>query len=136
MITEAMFFMGRDKTFAAQLTVTLKVNAADTISKANKLLAMFYAANPKAYQRGVNSGWRPPQINSGTKNASTTSLHMLCMAVDLGDDDEVLDTWLMTDAGQKALTDCELWMEHPSATPRWSHVQTRPPRSGRRVFYP
>ena len=29
-----------------------------------------------------------------------------------------------------------LYREHPAATRRWAHLQTRSPRSGRRSFYP
>jgi hypothetical protein len=34
------------------------------------------------------------------------------------------------------LRDLALWLEHPASTKGWAHVQLRPPRSGRRVFYP
>lgn len=132
--------MGRDKLFAPQLTATLKVNARDTLDRVNRMLKLFYAANPDAGDRRCNSGWRPPQINSKTKGASTTSLHMLCKAVDINDDDELLDAWLLTPEGVKALVESGLWMEHPRATPRWCHVQTVPQasfsRTGLRTFHP
>lgn len=136
MITNEDFFKGRDKTYAAQLTDAMKLQAVETLSKVNLLLGRFYAANPGAHTRGCNSGWRPPAVNAGVKGASPTSHHMTCKAVDVGDDDETLDKWCMTPAGQQALADIGLWMEHPSATPRWCHLQVVPPRSGKRVFYP
>lgn len=136
MITIEQFFMGRDKTYAKELTDEIKANAAETVRRANLLLERFYKANPQAHKRGVNSGWRPSAVNASTKNAAPKSHHMTGKALDIGDDDEMLDTWLMTTAGQKALEEIGLWMESPKATPRWAHVQTVPPRSGRRVFAP
>jgi hypothetical protein len=34
------------------------------------------------------------------------------------------------------LRDLGLWMEHPDKTPTWLHIQTVPPGSGNRVFWP
>ncbi len=140
MITEAEFWNGRDKKFASELTPALRANAEDTLRRVNQLLQKFYAANPGAVDRKCNSGWRPPAVNRSTPRASPVSLHMICKAVDINDDDDLVDTWLMTPDGQKALVESGLWMEHPSATPRWAHVQTVPQRSflktGLRYFYP
>ena len=61
---------------------------------------------------------------------------MTCEAIDLYDPDGDLDEWLLSDAGQRAMADLGLWHEHPSATKGWAHLQTKPPRSGRRTFYP
>jgi hypothetical protein len=128
--------MGRDKTYAAALTPEIQKNAADLLTRVNFLMAVFYTSNQNAHSRRVNSGWRPPALNAKVPGAAATSRHMTGEAIDIGDDDGALDAWLMTIAGQKALVDARLWMEHPSSTPRWCHVQSQPPRSGRRVFYP
>ena len=137
MITQEQFYKGRDKAFACDLTPEIRANAVETLKRANHLLDEFYTCNPSAYRnRGCNSGWRPPAVNACTKGAAKKSNHMLGKAIDIGDDDEQLDTWLMTPEGQSALVRIGLWMEHPSATPRWAHVQTVPPGSGRRVFNP
>ena len=136
MITLELFYKGRDKQFAADLTPEIQKNAEELLRRTNRLLELFYVANPTAHKRGCNSGWRPPAVNAGVKNAAPKSNHMKGLAVDIEDDDEMLDKWLMTAAGQKTLEICQLWMEHPSATPRWAHVQSVPPRSGRRVFNP
>jgi hypothetical protein len=136
MITLELFYKGRDKQFAADLTPEIQKNAEELLRRTNRLLELFYAANPTAHKRDCNSGWRPPAVNAGVKNAAPKSNHMKGLAVDIEDDDEMLDKWLMTAAGQKTLEICQLWMEHPSATPRWAHVQSVPPRSGRRVFNP
>jgi hypothetical protein len=136
MITLKEFFMGRDVTFASVLTPEITKNAEDLLTRVNFLLALFYTTNPKAHSRRVNSGWRPPALNAKTPGAAPMSNHMTGKAIDVGDDDGSLDEWLMTLPGQKALVDARLWIEHPSATPRWSHFQSVPPRSGRRVFHP
>lgn len=136
MIVIANYFMGRDATYASSLTPAISAAAAETVIRANMLLTMFYTANQKAHVRSVNSGWRPPAINARVSNAAPSSKHMTGQAIDIGDDDGQLDDWCMTVAGQAALTKIGLWMEHPSATPRWCHVQTVPPGSGRRVFNP
>lgn len=137
MISLEQFYKGRDKQYACELTPEIEANAVETLRRANLLLGMFYAACSEAHQaRGCNSGWRPSAVNACTPGAAKKSNHMLGKAIDMGDDDEQLDAWLMTDAGQKALIEVGLWMEHPSATPRWAHVQIVPPGSGRRTFMP
>lgn len=135
MITEKAFWKHRNASTESQATAAIRVAALETMKRANMLLDLFHAANPGAHERDANSGWRPAAVNRNTKGASPTSWHMFGKAVDINDDDEQLDTWLMTPEGQKALEACELWMEHPRDTPRWCHVQTQAPRSGRRVFY-
>ena len=136
MITLEQFYKGRDKQYASDLTPEIQQNAVELLRRTNRLLEMFLAANPTSHARGCNSGWRPAAINSSVKNAAPRSNHMLGLACDIEDDDESLDKWLMTAEGQKALEICQLWMEHPQATPRWSHVQSVAPKSGRRVFIP
>lgn len=128
MITLPDYYMGRDRRYAAELSTELRANAAVTVERANALLAI------AGMKRGVNSGWRPAAVNASIRNASKRSKHMLCLAIDLDDDDNSLDAWCMSHLAE--LERLGLWLEHPSATPRWCHVQTVPPRSGNRVFYP
>jgi hypothetical protein len=137
MLTLEQFWMGRDRSYAAQLTAAIRADAAETLRRANLLLTRFAHANPaNTAARGVSSGWRPPEVNAATPGAAKKSNHMLGRALDIADTDGALDGWLMTPAGQIALADIGLWLEHPSSTPHWCHVQTVPPGSGRRVFYP
>lgn len=137
MITLQEFYKGRDKQYPNDLTPEIIANAQETLKRANTLLERFFVSVPGATRdRGCNSGWRPPAVNAATAKAAKKSLHMLGKAIDIGDDDELLDRWLMTPIGRTALEEIGLWMEHPSATPRWSHLQTVPPKSGKRVFYP
>jgi hypothetical protein len=136
MITLMDFWMGRDQVYANELTPEIRSNAQVTVDRANALIARFQAETGNATARRVNSGRRPPAVNAGTKNAAKKSKHMTGQAIDIGDDDEGLDRWRMSSAGRAALDSIGLWLEHPSATPRWCHVQIVPPGSGNRVFYP
>lgn len=141
MITLTDFWMGRDRTHGTQLSTDIRRNADTTVEQVNKLLVLAKTAgvtfetNPRTGSL-IASGWRPPDINAGTPGAAAKSKHMTGQACDVYDPDGDLDDWLMTDDGQRALKDLGLWMEHPSATKGWAHVQTVPPRSGHRVFYP
>lgn len=141
MISLDDYFMGRRAQYPMSVTPELVENATRTVDLANKLLAqaltygVHVPTNPNTGSQ-VSSGWRPQAVNSATPNAAPNSKHMTGQAIDLYDPDGDLDEWLMTGEGQAALTAIGLWMEHPSSTKTWSHVQTIPPRSGRRTFYP
>lgn len=141
MITLNDYWMGRDKQYPFALSTDIKRNAETTVELANKLLTLAKVAgvtletNPRT-KTIVSSGWRPPEVNAAVPGAAAKSKHMTGQAIDLYDPDGDLDDWCMSDGGQKVLADLGLWLEHPSATKGWCHVQTVPPRSGRRVFYP
>ncbi len=129
MITLQQYMMGRDTQYPYMLTPTIVENAKDLLSRVNKLLEFYGNTNV-----GVTSGWRPPNINAATKGASATSKHMEGNAIDLSDDDGSLDDWCMRN--QQFLVQQGLYLEHPSFTPRWCHLQRIAPRSGNRVFRP
>ena len=130
MISLHDYWMGRDEEYPLAMTPQIEKNASLTVQLANALLAKF------GQGRKVNSGWRPPQVNGKTPNAAPNSKHMTGQAIDLADPEGDLDDWLMSPDGQAALIEIGLWHEHPAATKSWAHVQTVPPRSGRRTFYP
>lgn len=141
MITLKDYWMGRDEQFPLAMSTGLERNAARLVEIANKLVLIAKGAgitfqpNPRTGSL-VSSGWRPPAINAQTANAAPNSKHMTGQAIDLYDPDGDLDEWLMTVDGQKTMVDLGLWHEHPSATKGWAHVQSIPPRSARRTFYP
>ncbi len=134
MITLADYFMGRDEQYRGDLTDNIVENARHTIARANVLLASFKAATGDTEQRHVTSGWRPAAVNAGIPNAAPRSKHMTGQAIDLADPEGDLDDWCMDN--QTHLEQFGLWLEHPSATKGWCHLQIVPPKSGRRVFYP
>lgn len=137
-ITIEDYWMGRDKAYPAECTDEIRKNAERTVSLVNLLL--FHAVNDElvliaSNKRSlVNSGWRPAAVNAATKGAAKKSNHMLGLACDVSDPTGSLDKWCM--ANLHELEEIGLWMEHPSATPGWCHLQTVPPGSGRRVFTP
>lgn len=135
-ITLADYYMGRDADFPDELVGRIRANAALTVERVNYLLAAYAAATGDARPRKVNSGWRPLAINMRVRGAAMRSKHLSGEACDLDDFDGSLDRWCASAAGLAELGRIGLWLEHPDATPTWCHVQTSPPRSGRRVFNP
>lgn len=123
MITVDDYLMGRK----AGLTFELLENAIDTVEKVNLLLEAFGS------DRKVTSGYRPAAVNAAVGGARKSN-HMACKACDLEDQNEQLDQWCVNNT--KKLAEIGLWLEHPSATKGWCHVQTVPPRSGNRIFKP
>lgn len=123
MITVDQYLMGRTE----GLTDELLINATDTVERVNLLLDKF------GEQRSVTSGYRPASINSQVGGAKKSN-HIICKACDLEDKNGRLDEWCMNN--KHILEQIGLWLEHPSATQGWCHVQTVPPKSNNRVFYP
>lgn len=141
MIQLADYWMGRDAKYPLAMTPEIEHNAEIMLELANKLVMLarsggvVFDLHP-THKTLVSSGWRPPEVNAGTPNAAPRSKHMTGQAIDLYDPDGDLDDWLMTVDGQRVMSDLGLWHEHPSATKGWAHLQSVPPRSGRRTFYP
>jgi len=135
-ITLKQYWKNRDVEFAAELTPQIRANAAETVRRANLLLATYHDATGSTAPDNVNSGWRPPSVNAATKGAAPNSPHLTGEAVDLSDDIEAIDRWLASDVGRQALIDCDLYAEVAAATPRWAHLQTRKTASGSRIFKP
>lgn len=75
-------------------------------------------------------GFRPQYCPQGASNSS----HKEGQGVDRYDPHGEIDAWCM--AHQGYLEAHGIYIEHPSATPGWSHWTTRAPHSGHRVFYP
>lgn len=136
MISLDDYFMGRQQMYRAELTDEVKRNAPETVRRANLLLNAFYADNPGAAPRRVTSGWRPPSLNRTIPGAAKNSLHMTGQAIDLSDDDEELDDWLMSPNGEAVLRELGLRHEHPDYTSRWAHLDTKQPSPGRLHFIP
>lgn len=81
----------------------------------------------------VSSGYRSSEDNR-VAGGATSSLHMVCAAVDIKDSSGDLWQWLMKNLDFIKLH--SLWLEDRRWTPTWVHFQIFPPKSGRRIFIP
>jgi hypothetical protein len=134
MITLKDYWMGRDAEYAHELTDEIRANAQVTVERANLLLTAFTIATNDTEQRHVNSGWRPPAVNAVTPGAAPKSKHMTGQAIDIADPEGDLDQYCLDHL--LVLQKIGLWLEDPSSTKGWCHVQCVPPKSMKRVFYP
>ncbi len=112
-----------------------RANAEDLLARVGSLLEDPRLAHiDAATAPRQNSGWRTPEYNAGVKGAAKKSEHITGRAIDLDDDYGELDEFLF--ANRDLLIQYGFWMEHPASTKGWCHLQTIPPRSGNRVFFP
>jgi hypothetical protein len=124
MITLKDFLMGRE--VEHPITDDLLFNAQETIGRVNMLLEKFGSF------REVSSGYRPAAINARTPGASPKSKHMTCEAIDLEDVNGELGNWCIKN--MDTMKEYGLYAEDPRDTPTWFHLQTVPPKSGKRIF--
>ena len=125
MIKTSEFLMGRDKTYP--LSLELWVNLAQLLSAVNYLRGVY--GKPLS----ISSGYRPGVFNRAAGGAKN-SAHMTCEAIDVRDPDAEFAQWCLDNLHE--LEKAGLYLEDPSHTPGWVHLQTRAPRSGKRVFLP
>lgn len=120
-VTLKELLMGRDKDYPP--TPSMLANAHILLAGVNKLRAAY---GKPLY---VSSGYRPGIHNSiGVKS----SLHMTLQAIDFKDHNREFATWCLANLG--LLEAAGLWLESPSHTPTWVHLDTR--RRKNRVFLP
>lgn len=121
-----------------ELTAELLGNAEELLKRVNALLNDLGIT--KAH---VTSGFRPSAANAAIANASKTSHHQRCRAIDVLDDkDQSIAKKLLDDADKNKqnslLAKHGLYMEHPQHTigkrTNWCHLQDVPPGSKNLVF--
>jgi hypothetical protein len=122
MIKPEEIIMGRDKEFP--LDLPLLNNLASLLAGINYLRGRY--GRPLT----VTSGFRPGHFNKG----ATLSAHLTLEAVDLADANGDFAKWCLENL--KELETAGLYMEDPTFTRRWVHLQTRKPKTGNRVFKP
>lgn len=127
-ISLADYLSNVPRQYMPDFTDELRSNAMNLLTRVNRFMAKF------GQFRKVNSGWRPPAYNATVPNAAPRSKHMTCQAIDIYDPEGDLDQFVLDN--QKLMEACGLWAEHPAATKGWCHLQSVPPLSGRRIFYP
>lgn len=120
------YLMGRDKEYPT--TEELEVSIARLLHRVNSLLRNL----PTELQvTGLTSGYRPGKYNEAA-GGSPRSAHLTCEACDLGDPTGKVAAFLL--ANQTKLQVAGLYMEHPSRTKGWVHLQTR--KTTQQVFLP
>ena len=114
------------------------------------VVQVFFAETTIELPEGYASGWRPPAVNESTANAGKASTHLCAQAGDKRDtEDGAFAWWCLRNI--YVLERHSLWMEHPVATvvrawktareqerapTPWCHLQTVPPKSASRVYWP
>lgn len=133
MLAEAAYWTDRKTKYAAEWTEQIGVNASRWLRAVNTLLTMFEAETGIKRER-LSSGWRPQGVNDVTSNAAAASTHLTGEGGDVYDPDRAFAAWCL--ANMDKVAQCGLYMEDPRWTPTWVHLQTRAPKSGKRVYIP
>lgn len=77
-----------------------------------------------------DGGFRSPDSTTG----APLSKHRNAEAIDIYDPDRILAQWIITNKERLAIHG--LWIEDPRWSPVWLHLQSVPPKSGKRIFIP
>lgn len=125
-ITAVDYLMGR--TTVDKLSSEQTTNLETLIIRINDLLS-HYNRDIK-----INSGYRSPEDQARINPKAPKSNHLICAAVDIADRDHCFRYWVLMHLD--LLIKLGLWMEDPSHTATWVHLQCIPPRSGSRIFIP
>ena len=118
------YLMGRDKKYP--ITEKQKENALELLRRVGLLFDRIGIKDPM-----LTSGYRPSAINSKV-GGSKMSAHVTCEAGDW----ENLNNRISDLISVALLVEFDLYMENPAFTKGWIHLQTRPTRSGNRIFNP
>lgn len=125
MITRELYLMGRDKEYPLQ--PEFETNIDKLLSSVNRFISSY------GHEVNITSGYRPGHYNQAAGGAPH-SAHVTCEAVDLDDRDRLIGRYAK--ANLWLLEECGLYLEEPAFTKRHCHLQTRAPKSGKRVFIP
>ena len=123
MINLETYLMGRDKMYPLD-----GVKLGNAIKLLEKVSALFSELNEVPH---LTSGYRPGHWNKAA-GGSERSAHLSCEAIDLADTFNKIKPRITVELLEKH----DLYMEDPSKTKTWIHLQTRKTRSGRRIFLP
>src|ERR1035437_101975 len=127
-ISKQEILQGRDLEYPNDYTPEISKNID------NLLVAMTQIRSQYNHIMIINSGWRPPSINSSVPGAAKNSKHLIGLACDLNDPDGSLWQWVLNnlDLMQKL----GIYFEDKRGTPSWVHFQLGPPSSNKRIFIP
>lgn len=144
MITLDHYFRNKRTLYASEYQVSFEHDALLLLDLVNQVIEAAVMQGVQTYTNETGdlcrSGWRPPSYNARVPKASKNSLHMVCKAIDVEDPQHGLSTFLFDDynrnKNQSILVKVGVWCEHPNATPTWCHMQSLPPGSNNRFFFP
>lgn len=77
--------------------------------------------------------YRNPEHNARVGGAKKSS-HLTGCACDIADADRKLKDYLLMNP--ELLEECDLYAEDFDSTSTWVHLQSNPPKSGKRIFKP
>ena len=124
-VTPTEYLMGRDKQYP--LSPEQERNMLLLLEKINDIRDVY--GKPLV----ISSGYRPGLYNKAA-GGEFKSCHLTCEAIDIADVDRKFTAWCL--ANQPVLVKLGLYMEDPGKATTWVHLQTRAPKSGKRVFLP
>lgn len=136
--------------FAKQFRPEYQANGDDVQRRIAAVEVAFRSDTGIDLPPGYASGWRPAAVNEATANAGKASTHLAAQAGDKRDSPNGdFAWWCMRHVS--VLEAHGLWMEHPAGTvlrswrvareqgrepTPWCHLQSVPPRSHNRVYFP
>ena len=112
-----------------ECTEEVQKNADELARRVTALLEDFF-------KNWISSGFRTSSANQKTPGASKKSNHMQACALDLSTLGQYLKTDYKINKEKSLLVKHDLYLEDPDYTPTWTHLQSLPPKSGKRVFIP
>ena len=129
------YFNDKPKLYPSDYTEEVIENAKDLLFRVNALMLELFELHKGEFRfPRITSGWRPAAYNKSKKGA-THSWHILGRAVDLADPDGILAQQIYE--VRDLLKLYGLWMERPSKTPGWVHLDTgKRPERDEHIFDP
>lgn len=125
MLTIKDYIGDKDVLYPGEWTTHHNDNATELLRRVNALLEYL------GCDVTLSSGWRPPSYNKKIRG-SLYSAHLTGQALDIKDIDGSFKEMVTEDL----LRQYDLYQESPLHTPTWCHLQTRPTKSGKRIFLP
>lgn len=125
-ISVDQYLMGRIK--PEDLTPEQIANMNTLIPKVNELLERY--GKPLT----MNSGYRTKEDQLRINPKAPNSRHCEAAAIDIGDKDHSFRYWVLMHLDY--LIELGLYLEDPSHTASWIHLQCTPPKSGKTIFIP
>lgn len=128
-----------------EFTPEIRQNAKELIRRVNSLNCPFPRAcvsflRGKSKQENIyrnRACLKMPPFSDGVfimSKVPMKSCHLTGCAIDVWDADRKLKDWINQNVD--VLEKAGLWCEHFDDTPEWVHMQSVPPKSGKRFFHP